>query len=126
MLSGSRTGAEGMSKGTDKSKGAPVPPEEPDDGDLATSEDLFGHLVDAPAPPVPGRGQARRDPVRVQLTDPVSPEPLAPAESHLDEEGLEPPHSPVRESAAFRPAGPMEDDEEARLPSALPSRPGPS
>jgi len=109
-----------MSKGTDKPKGIPVPPEEPDnDGDLATSDDLFGHLVDGPAPPVPGRDQARKDPVRVQLTDPVSPEPLAPAESALDEEGLDPPHSPVRESSAFRPAGPVDDDEEARLPAGV-------
>jgi serine/threonine protein kinase len=108
-----------MSKGTDTSKGASVPPEEPDEGDLATSEDLFGHLVDAPAPPVPGRGQARKDPVRVRVSDPVSPEPLAPAEPALDEEGLDLPHSPVREREAFRPAGPMDDDEEARVPAAL-------
>jgi serine/threonine protein kinase len=108
-----------MSKGTDKPRGAPVPPDEADDEDLATSDDLFGHLVDGPAPPVPGRDHARKAPVRVQLSDPVSPEPLAPAESALDEEGLDIPDSPLMESTAFRPAGPMDDDEEARLPSAL-------
>ena len=108
-----------MSKGTDKSKEAPVPPEEHEPDGLATSDDLFGHLVDAPSPPVAGRKPSRKDPVRVRLSDPVSPEPLAPAEAPFEEDGLEPPHSPVRESAPFRPAGPVDDEEEARLPAAM-------
>ncbi len=55
----------------------------------------------------------------MRLSDPVSPEPLAPAEAPFEEDGLEPPHSPVRESAPFRPAAPVDDDEEARLPAAM-------
>jgi serine/threonine protein kinase len=106
-----------MSKG--KPKDVPVPPEHDDDG-LATSDDLFGHLVDAPSPPEAGKKRSRSAPVRVKLSDPVSPEPLSPAE----EEGVEPPHGPVLEEAPFRrmkPAPPVEDDEEARAlpPSEL-------
>jgi serine/threonine protein kinase len=101
-----------MSKG--KPKDAPVPPEHEDDG-LATSEDLFGHLVDEPAPPEAGRNRSRSGPVRVKLSDPVSPEPMSPGE----DDGIEPPHGPVLEEAPFRrmePAPPFEDDENARIP----------
>ena len=104
-----------MGKGTDKPNEAP---DEHEDDGLATSDDLFGHLVDGPAPPEAGREKGRKDPVRVRVSDPVSPEPLPPPEAPFDEDGLEPPHSPVRESAPFQPAAPVDDDEAARLPAA--------
>ena len=94
-----------------KPKDAPGPPDEEDDG-LATSEDLFGHLVDAPPPPVTGTKSTRSAPVRVRVSDPVSPEPLTPVEP----EAVEPPHAPVLEEAPFRrmrPAAPVDDDEQA-------------
>jgi serine/threonine protein kinase len=96
-----------------KPKDAPMPPGHEDDG-LATSDDLFGDLVDAPSPPEAGKKATRSGPVRVKLSDPVSPEPLSPAE----DDGVEPPHAPVLEEAPFRrmkPAPPVEDDEEARI-----------
>jgi len=96
-----------------KPKNAPVPPGEEDDG-LATSEDLFGHLVDGPPPPGTGTKSSRTTPVRVQVSDPVSPEPLP----SLEPEAVEPPHAPVLEEAPFRPAAPVEDDEQARRPPA--------
>jgi len=105
-----------MSKG--KPKDTLVPPGDEDDG-LATAEDLFGHLVDAPPPQATGKKNARSAPVRVKLSDPVSPEPLTPVEP--EDEAIEPPHAPVLEEAAFRrmtPAPPFEDDEEARVPPA--------
>ena len=101
-----------------KPKDTPVPPGDEDDG-LATSEDLFGHLVDAPLPQAVGKKNARSTPIRVKLSDPVSPEPLAPVEP--EDEAIEPPHAPVLEEAPFRrmtPAPPFEDDEEARVPAA--------
>jgi len=101
-----------------KSKDIPVPPGDEDDG-LATSEDLFGHLVDAPPPQAVGKKNARSAPIRVKLSDPVSPEPLTPIEP--EDEAIEPPHAPVLEEAPFRrmtPAPPFEDDEEARVPAA--------
>ena len=79
-----------------KPKDAPVPPGEEDDG-LATSEDLFGHLVDAPPPPGTGTKNTRNAPVRVRVSDPVSEE------------------APFRR---MRPAAPVEDDEQARRPPA--------
>ncbi len=51
-----------MSKGTDKSKEAPAPPEEHEPDGLATSDDLFGHLVDAPSPRSPVASPAARTP----------------------------------------------------------------
>ena len=93
-----------------------MPPDEEDDG-LATSEDLFGHLVDAPPPPGTGTKSTRSAPVRVRVSDPVSPEPLTPVEP----EAVEPPHAPVLEEAPFRrmrPAAPVDDDEQARRPPA--------
>lgn len=105
-----------MSK--DKPKGSPVPPEGPegDDDGLATSEDLFGHLVDAPPPAPTGKKSSRSGPVKVRLSDPASPEPLTPMAA---DEGVDPPHSPVLEESPFRPmkpAPPVEDDDEARAP----------
>jgi len=104
-----------MSKGRAKPTNPPSPPGDQEEPDLVTSDDLFGHLVDAPPPAREGRGR-RREPIRVKLRDPETPAPLpAPAEEG-GEEGVRPPHSPVRERTAFRPAAPIEDDEEARLP----------
>jgi serine/threonine protein kinase len=104
-----------------------VPPEaRPAEHDgLLTSDDLFGELVDGPLPPVAGAGATRTGPIRVQVSDPVSPAPFAvpgdtPATSGTDAEvesafsrlGTEP------KAVMFRPAGPVFDDEEARLPPA--------
>jgi len=109
-----------MSKGTDKPRDAPGPPDESEDDEGATADDLFGHLVDAPPPPEAGRSRKREGRVCVQLADPVSPEPLALPDPTLEEEGLDAPHGPVLEDSPFRPAPPVDDDEEARLPpSAL-------
>jgi serine/threonine protein kinase len=106
-----------MSKGTDKPQDAPGPPDEHEDEGYATAEDLFGDLVDAPAPPEAGRSHQREGRIRVRLADPVSPEPLAPSLS--EEEGLEVPHRPVLEDSPFRPAPPVDDDQEARLPPSV-------
>jgi serine/threonine protein kinase len=100
----------------------PVPPGTGQDGDaeLLTSHDLFGSMVDAPLPDRPG-GAARKDPIRVQVNDPVRPRPFAAPEEAHDEEvdevfsrlgGL------VAKSI-FQPAGPVADDEEARLPPGV-------
>jgi hypothetical protein len=118
MLSRAQPGQD-MSSGRGKPKDAPGPPGDSEDDGLATSDDLFGDLVDAPAPPASGRKATRPGPVRVRLSDPVSPEPLIPVEP--EEEGVEPPHGPVLEEAPFqrmKPAPPMEDDERARVPPA--------
>lgn len=126
--------------GSDKTDPS-VPPGTGHDGDaeLLTSDDLFGSLVDSPMPARPGGGASRKDPVRVQVSDPVTPGPFA----TLPEEapglsGTPPEDTPTRAAAneemddafsrpgglvaesIFRPAGPVLDDEEARLPpSAL-------
>jgi serine/threonine protein kinase len=48
--------------------------------ELATSDELFGDLVDAPLPEgAPDRAAAHRDPVRIRVRDPVRPRPLAEA-----------------------------------------------
>jgi serine/threonine protein kinase len=111
-----------MSKGTGKPQGGRGPRDEGSErheGEgLATSDDLFGHLVDGPSPSEGSPPAPRRKPVKVQLADPVQPEPLAPKEADEELGGLVPPHGPVAEHAPFRPAPPMDDDEEARLPSA--------
>ena len=87
-----------MSKGTDKPQNAPEPPDDQEDEGYATAEDLFGDLVDAPTPPEAGRSRKGAGRVRVQLADPVSPEPLAPPVSEEDG-GLEAPHGPVLEGS---------------------------
>jgi len=104
-----------MSKGRKKPTHPPPPPGDQDESDLVTSDDLFGHLVDAPTPPGDKRG-GRREPIRVRLRDPESPAPLPAPDTEQEGEGVEPPHRPVLERTAFRPALPIEDDEEARLP----------
>jgi serine/threonine protein kinase len=134
--------------GGGKKTDPPVPAgsgSDPDD-DLLTAEDLFAGLVDSPPPPGQAGRAVRKEPIRVQVSDPVTPGPFAPvapsgpaedypgetpaasgpapgdasAPSNADDEvesafsrldGL------VAESI-FRPAGPVVDDEEARLPPA--------
>ena len=96
----------------------------PDADGLLDSDDLFGELVDAPLPPSK-RSASRPDPIRVKVDDPVSPTPFAvPGEEPdapgseaevdgaFDRLGTEP------KQTVFRPAPPVYDDEEARLPPA--------
>jgi serine/threonine protein kinase len=135
--------------GGGKKTDPPVPagPGPDADDDLLTAEDLFAGLVDSPPPPgQPGR-TARKEPIRVQVSDPVTPGPFAPvpqgapAEDYAGETpavargvpGDAPPPQADDEvesafsrlgglvaESIFRPAGPVADDEEARLPpSAL-------
>jgi serine/threonine protein kinase len=104
-----------MSKGRGKPTQPPVPPGDREDDELVTSDELFAHLVDAPLPRREA-GEKRREPIHVRLDDPVSPRPLPRPVEESAEEGVSPPHGPVRERTAFRPAPPLEDDEEARLP----------
>jgi serine/threonine protein kinase len=62
------------------------------DDELVTSDDLFGDLVDAPLPPGEERRAARDKPLRVQVSDPVSPGAFGvprehtPSRTHSDEE----------------------------------------
>ena len=115
-----------MSAGQKEKSGSPAPPEArpPESDRLLTSDDLFGELVDGPLPASSAGGAVRTSPIRVQVSDPVSPAPFAvlgdePAagtdaevESAFNRLGTEP------RSVVFRPAGPVFDDEEARLPPA--------
>jgi serine/threonine protein kinase len=121
--------------GGDGKKADPIPPAGTDaaaKGDLVTSEDLFASLVDAPLPPREPDRSGRRTPIRVQVSDPVRPGPFAPAQPDAgvppgaedplvgpEDDGLEDAflRGLVGESI-FRPAGPVTDDEEARLPPA--------
>lgn len=107
-----------MSKDRRKPTPPPVPPREGDD-DLVTSDDLFGHLVDAPPPSEGGRKPRRDRPIRVRVEDPVSPEPFATPAGQDAPEPPQPPNDPVLEESAFRPAPPLEDDDEARLPPGV-------
>jgi serine/threonine protein kinase len=111
--------------------GKPDPPVPPgggaEDEDLLSSEDLFGELVDVP---LPRRGEASREqPIRVQVRDPVTPAPFATAPETTEatptrtrpEEEVDDAFSRLGSFVAesiFRPAGPVIDDEEARLPPA--------
>ncbi len=116
-----------MSAGRDDKTGSPAPSgtadQEPDG--LFTSEELFGELVDSALPEDQGSFGSRPAPIRIQVSDPVSPLPFAlpgdmPASSGTDADvetafsrlGTEP--RPV----VFRPAPPVFDDQEARLPKA--------
>jgi len=116
-----------MSAGRKEKTGSPAPPEArpPENDGLLTSDDLFGDLVDGPLPPSAGGGATRTSPIRVHVNDPISPAPFAvpgdePAAPGSDAEvenafnrlGTDP--KPV----VFRPALPVYDDEEARLPPA--------
>ncbi len=68
-----------MSAGGGNKTDPPVPPgrEADADDDLVTSEDLFGNLVDSPLPPREANRTVRKDPIRVQVSDPVTPGPFA-------------------------------------------------
>ena len=117
-----------MSGGGSNKQDPPVPPGPGPAADdaLVTSDDLFGDLVDTALPRGEGRGGTRKDPIRVQVRDPVTPGPFAvlpedtppPARAEDEEEiPLAQVSSLVAESI-FRPAAPVIDDEEARLPPA--------
>jgi serine/threonine protein kinase len=130
-----------MSAGQKDNPGPPVPSEaEAPKGDgLLTSDDLFGELVDGPLPPNARQAApTRKSPIKVQVSDPVSPRPFAipeevpAAEEAAPSRGVDAP-SPAGEdevesafsrlgtergAVVFRPAGPVLDDEEARLPPA--------
>jgi serine/threonine protein kinase len=111
------------------------PPKNPaDDDDLVTSDDLFGHLVDAPLPAGEARRPGRRVPIRVTVDDPVAPGPFssladeAEAQTDAKTDAGEPEEGDEGDArlgqlvaeSIFRPAPPVWDDEEARLPpSAL-------
>jgi serine/threonine protein kinase len=110
-----------------------VPPasERDEASELLTSHDLFGDLVDGPLPPSERTGAARMAPIRVQVSDPVTPAPFAAASTDEAEPGndaravdeVDDAFSRIGGLVAesiFRPALPVVDDEEARLPpSAL-------
>jgi serine/threonine protein kinase len=116
--------------GGDKTSPAPRPEGEADD--LVSSEDLFASLVDSPLPAREPDRAGRREPIRVQVSDPVTPGPFA----AIPEDAPGPPApvdgAPVGQEetdegktflnlvgeSIFRPAGPVTDDEEARLPPA--------
>ena len=114
-----------MSAGRDDKTGSPAPLRGPDpepEG-LYTSEELFGELVDSALPKDQGSFGSRPAPIRIQVSDPVSPLPFAvpgdapsgtdaEVESAFSRLGTEP--KPV----VFRPAPPVFDDQEARLPKA--------
>jgi serine/threonine protein kinase len=102
----------------------PVPPATDDDGaaELLTSDDLFGSLVDSPLPDRPGGGGSRKDPIRVQVSDPVTPGPFATLPEDPQDEDMDDALSRLGglvEESIFRPAGPVQDDEEARLPPGM-------
>jgi serine/threonine protein kinase len=115
-----------MSAGGRDKTGSLAPPDPAGkEGDgFMTSEELFGELVDSALPPDQGSFGTRRGPIRVQVSDPVSPTPFAiPAdtsgsgidaevESAFNRTGTEP------KAVLFKPAAPVFDDEEARLPPA--------
>jgi serine/threonine protein kinase len=126
-----------MSGAGDKTDPPAPPGREADadtDADLVTSEDLFAGLVDSPLPPRETNRATRKEPIRVQVSDPVTPGPFAaipedepaspvpedtpPADAESEpDEALSRLGELVAESI-FRPAGPVTDDEEARLPAA--------
>jgi len=92
---------------------------------LLSSEELFGELVDEPLPPAAGGGATRDAPIRVRVTDPVSPAPFAvPADERGAQDGDAEVESAFdrlgtdQKPVVFRPAAPVYDDEEARLPPA--------
>jgi serine/threonine protein kinase len=116
-----------MSGGRSKKTDPAAPPERDDAKDeFVSSEDLFANLVDSPLPPQPERA-ARKAPIRVQVSDPVTPQPFAVPEEAPDPAGAgqgSQDHGSVESAfvsglvgeSIFRPAGPVLDDEEARLP----------
>ncbi len=123
-----------MSGGGSNKTDPAAPPGREDDAkdELVSSEDLFAGLVDSPLPRRESERAARKDPIRVQVSDPVAPRPFAAvpeeapgptdaedAPSGSEEGGAE--SAFLRDlvgESIFRPAGPVVDDEEARLPPA--------
>src|SRR5512139_617578 len=134
MLPNNGVPGRGMSGDGKDDRQVPPPKNPAADDDLVTSDDLFGHLVDAPLPAGEARRPGRRVPIRVTVDDPVAPGPFSSladeAEAQTDaktdagepeegDEGAARLGQLVAESI-FRPAPPVLDDEEARLPpSAL-------
>ena len=124
MLRCDSSRGEAMTAGRKEKTGSALPPESrPEDEGRVTSDDLFGDLVDGPLPAGQSGGSVRSEPIRVQVNDPVSPTPFAvpepspvgtdaEVESAFDRLGT----SPGDEEVVFRPAKPVYDDAEARLP----------
>ena len=119
-----------MSSGSKDETPVPEPTGSGDD-ELMTSEDLFGDIVDSPLPPRPARRASRPAPIRVKVNDPLAPGPFAVGPDHAP--SAAPPADAEERGAdtegdgglerlvaepAFRPAPPVTDDEEARLPPA--------
>jgi serine/threonine protein kinase len=123
-----------MSSGGKDETHDPVPTGPGDDHDLMTSEDLFGDIVDSPLPPGTTRRASRPAPIRVKVNDPLAPgpfavgpehDPAAPPPGNAEDAPPDPDlaeaYSRLEELVAeslFRPAPPVTDDEEARLPPA--------
>jgi serine/threonine protein kinase len=113
-----------MTAGRGKAKDPRVPPDNhPEPDSLLTADDLFGDLIDSPLPASEGGAASRGSPIRVQVSDPVSPAPLAtpdlgPAPPADDVEAAVPVPRAVAGDVRFRPAPPADDDVEARLPPA--------
>jgi serine/threonine protein kinase len=114
-----------MSAGGRDKSGSPAPAASVgrENEGLLTSEDLFGELVDSAMPVDPAARPKRSERIRVQVSDPVSPAPFAlpdpfddtgdtDVDGAIDRAGTEP------KAVVFRPAAPVTDDEEARLPPA--------
>ena len=102
--------------------GGPAPRE--GDG-LLTSDDLFAELVDSPLPAEQGGFASRPSPIRVKVSDPVSPAPFAvPADTPIPsgtDAAVEDAFNRLGttpKAVVFRPAPPVFDDQEARLPPA--------
>jgi serine/threonine protein kinase len=114
-----------MSSGGKDETHLPPPAGPRSDHDLATSEDLFGDLVDSPLPPGSASRGSSRAPIKVKVNDPLAPGPFAvmPEETPsaaapaAEEDSFSGIGQLVAESI-FRPAPPVTDDEEARLPPA--------
>jgi serine/threonine protein kinase len=111
----------------DKLGTPPLPGPAGEEGDeQLTSEDLFGELVDSSLPADQGGFASRSEPIRVKVSDPVSPAPFAiPGDTPVPSMGggtdADVEHAFGRlgtepKPVVFRPAAPVFDDEEARLP----------
>ena len=134
-----------MSGGGSDTSDPPVPPgSDRDEGDVGdeflTSGDLFADMVDEPLPPRERAEAVRKDPIRVQVSDPMTPGPFAAVQGDEPEPPAEATEAPAQTPCSsppsdevddafsrigglvaesiFRPALPVVDDEEARLPPA--------
>jgi serine/threonine protein kinase len=123
MLALERPG-EAMTGRKEKTGSATSPDARPQDDRLVTSDELFGDMVDGPLPPEAGKREGRSTPIRVQVDDPVSPMPFAvhePSGAGSDaevESAFERLGTELGQQVLFRPAAPVTDDAEARLPRA--------